>query len=285
MNYKELSKLFRTLDKRYLKAALRKKPKVDSHFQMPHLQSTSYVQIADQHHLGRYLKLFPNFNKENLPVTFPHIMAFPRHMELMLDRRFPFPLAGLVHIRNEIESIRPIPVHSRISMTVTIDEYTKTQKGLEFDIKTDIFHNRDCVWKSRSTILYRMASGEKPQKKDKKPFPDYQNRETFKVPVDIGLKYADVSGDFNPIHLYPMTAKLFGYNRNIAHGMWSLTKSLELLDSKLQGPNTKISCDFKLPIFVPSTIQFTSSEEDGRVLFGVLSKDGNRPHVIGEIQN
>lgn len=44
---------------------------------------------------------------------------------------------------------------------------------------------------------------------------------TFK---DTGLRFAAVVSDYNPIHLYPATAKLFGFKRPIAHGMFVAAK-------------------------------------------------------------
>jgi acyl dehydratase len=40
----------------------------------------------------------------------------------------------------------------------------------------------------------------------------------------LGLKYAAVVSDYNPIHLYGVTAKLFGFRKPIAHGMYFAAK-------------------------------------------------------------
>ena len=37
-----------------------------------------------------------------LPVTYPHMHAFPLHMALILSDGFPFPAMGLVHVCNSI---------------------------------------------------------------------------------------------------------------------------------------------------------------------------------------
>ena len=42
----------------------------------------------------------------------------------------------------------------------------------------------------------------------------------WRVPDDIGRRYAKVSGDVNPIHMSSLTAKALGFKRAIAHGMW-----------------------------------------------------------------
>ncbi|MDI7027729.1 hypothetical protein QMO31_32275, partial [Pseudomonas aeruginosa] len=41
-----------------------------------------------------------------LPPTYPHILAFPLQMALLTDKRFPFPLLGLVHLENRIDVLR-----------------------------------------------------------------------------------------------------------------------------------------------------------------------------------
>ena len=50
---------------------------------------------------------------------------------------------------------------------------------------------------------------------------------------DIGRRYGAVSGDRNPIHLYPLTARLFGFRRAIAHGMWTKARCLAALEGRL----------------------------------------------------
>lgn len=51
----------------------------------------------------------------------------------------------------------------------------------------------------------------------------------FPVPADTGLRYASATGDYNPHHLYPWTARLVGYRLPMAHGMWTLAKTLTLI--------------------------------------------------------
>ena len=55
----------------------------------------------------------------------------------------------------------------------------------------------------------------------------------MRVPGDIGRRYAAVSGDRNPIHLYPLTARAFGFPRAIAHGMWLKARTLAALEGRL----------------------------------------------------
>ena len=52
----------------------------------------------------------------------------------------------------------------------------------------------------------------------------------WKAPADIGRQYAKVSGDYNPIHLSAVSAKLFGFPTAIAHGLWNKARTLAALE-------------------------------------------------------
>ena len=55
---------------------------------------------------------------------------------------------------------------------------------------------------------------------------------TVHVPASIGLQYARVTGDYNPHHLYPWTARLVGYSNAMAHGMWTLQRALQCVKGR-----------------------------------------------------
>jgi acyl dehydratase len=48
----------------------------------------------------------------------------------------------------------------------------------------------------------------------------------IKVSGNMGRRYAAVSGDYSPHHLYGWAAWLLGYPKQIAHGMWTLSRCL-----------------------------------------------------------
>jgi hypothetical protein len=57
----------------------------------------------------------------------------------------------------------------------------------------------------------------------------------WRVPGDIGRRYARVSGDSNPIHLHPLTAKALGQPGAIAHAMWTKARCLAALEACTRG--------------------------------------------------
>ena len=58
-------------------------------------------------------------------------------------------------------------------------------------------------------------------------------RRPGRFPSDLGRRYGSVSGDLNPIHLSDPTAKLFGFPRAIAHGMWTKARCLAALHDRI----------------------------------------------------
>ena len=63
---------------------------------------------VDPTHLARYRQICGFRDDGLLPATYPHILAFALQMQLLTDKRFPFPLLGLVHLENRIRVIRPL---------------------------------------------------------------------------------------------------------------------------------------------------------------------------------
>src|SRR5207248_11257442 len=62
----------------------------------------------DRDHLARYDHVCGFRIGDELPATYPHVLAFPLALELMTEREFPFALLGLVHVSNRIDQRRPL---------------------------------------------------------------------------------------------------------------------------------------------------------------------------------
>src|SRR5207302_4355764 len=77
----------------------------------------------------------------------------------------------------------------------------------------------------------------------------------WRVPRNIGRRYAAVSGDVNPIHLNPLAARLFGFRRAIAHGMWLKARCFAALEGRLPDALTA-TVEFKSPLLLPLMVAF-----------------------------
>lgn len=238
----------------------------------------------DAKHLASYRKVCGFSADGNLPVTYPHMHAFPLHMMLVLDKDFPFPAMGLVHVRNNITQYRPIAEREQLNIECHLGNLNKVDKGYEFSIFTSVTTGGEQVWESESVNFFRSGSGSGGKKKDApKPTPATDTVE-WQVAADTGRRYGAVSGDRNPIHLYPLSAKLFGFKRQIAHGMWSKARCLAEIQSQLPQDAFSVEVQFKLPMFIPAAVKFENKDVKGGFDFRLLAKDGIKPHLAGQIR-
>ncbi|QYX78182.1 MaoC family dehydratase [Streptomyces akebiae] len=72
---------------------------------------------------------------------------------------------------------------------------------------------------------------------------------------DVGRRYGAVSGDRNPIHLHPLGARLFGFPRAIAHGMWTVARCLAEHGTP---PATLVRAEFRAPVPLPGAVTYTA---------------------------
>lgn len=216
-----------------------------------------------------------------LPPSYPHILAFPLHMALMTDSRFPFGPVGLVHIENEITQHRPLSPCDRLSFTVSATQLEPHAKGKTFAIVTDARVRGELVWQERSTML-RRGKGDPNAARGSADAGDAggssAKRAEWKVPGDTGRRYAAASGDRNPIHMHPLTAKAFGFPRAIAHGMWAKARCLAELEPELPEAFT-VAVGFRKPILLPATVEFASDGND----FSLRNPESGALHLTGRI--
>jgi hypothetical protein len=212
------------------------------------------------------------------------MLAFPLHMGIMTDGSFPYPAIGTVHLRNAITQRRPIAPTEVLDVTATATNLRAHAKGKVFDLVTAITSDGEAVWESTSTYL-RVGKGDQEAPSEGAPFDVVpSNGVEWRLPGNLGRRYAAVSGDHNPIHLYPLTAKAFGFPRQIAHGMWSKARCVAAIANRLPDEVT-VEVEFKKPILLPGTVAFGSRVVDygpHRGLdFSLTNPKSGAPHLVG----
>jgi acyl dehydratase len=256
--------------------------------EMPSLtMALSDVQV-DRDRLASYDRVCGFALGDTLSPTYPHMLAFPLHLALMTDGRFPFGAIGLVHIANSITQLRPIKASETLSIRVWATRIEPHPRGRQFTIHTEVSSGDEVVWTSASTNLKR-GGGEGDGDAVRSADVDVDIQElpataTWKLPGDLGRRYGAVSGDLNPIHVHPLTARLFGFPTAIAHGMWTKARCLAALESRLPDSFTAV-VSFKKPILLPATVQFAEagSVGEGGIKFGVRDANKGTPHLTGTV--
>jgi hypothetical protein len=260
--------------------------------EIPEIQLELPGVRAEAENVAAYARVCGFPLRDSLPVTYPHVLAFPLQMAVMADGSFPFGAVGLVHVENRIVQHRPVGVAEQFDLLVRPTPLQPHRSGRTFSLVTEVRVDGELVWESVSTMLRRgkpspsdanQVSGQSERKLDSDPDGEFVASAEWRLGGDLGRRYASVSGDRNPIHMHSLTAKPLGFPAAIAHGMWSKARALAALDGRLPAA-LEADVRFRKPILLPAKVQFGSRDGDGEIDFSVRDSKRHTPHLDGRVR-
>ena len=262
--------------------------------QLPSSVYTVDQLVIDQANLRDYRKICGFMNDGRVPATYFAVLSQALQMNMMAKPDFPFAMLGLVHLENSVTQHRVIFDTETVRMSVQLDNLRAHDKGQQFDFVTMVFVGEELVWQGVSTYLSRQKkSKQSPQAAKPKETITFAKLDAsegglslpIEVQEDIGRRYAFVSGDFNLIHLHPLSARAFGFPKAIAHGMWTKARALAAIARSFELPAAyQVQVSFRQPVFLPSAIELVTDAPDALgIEFGLYSKDGKKTHALGTI--
>lgn len=266
--------------------ALRARGRLAEGQTIPRIEARAGGVIADPAKLRDYRSICGFADSDKLPVSFPQVLGFPLQMAAMTHEKFPLRLLGLVHVRNLITQYRPLDAREPLDIVAYIEGHRVVHNGIEFDIVTEVRDGGGALaWRSVASTLSRgKGSGQRPARKpaaaQKLEFGRYAS---WDVPENIGRRYGLNAGDVNPIHLMALTARLFGFKRHIAHGMWTMARCAAELGDELPAKPYSLAVSFKQPVFLPSSVLMKYGPTASGFEFVLLSEDGEKTHLIGQV--
>ena len=220
----------------------------------------------------------------HIPSTYLFVKSFNLKTYLMSSMEMPFPMLGMVHFANKIKQIEPLNYNEKFSIICRTGNLIAHSKGQAFEINTSVEINGKSIWEETMVSLCKGKEGiGEVLEWDIQDIADKYEKRTWNFEDNLGLKYAQASGDFNPIHLHPISAQLFGFKRHIIHGMYTAGKVLAQF-SKVWNQPHEFATSFKTPIFLPSAVVFRNSEVENNITLDVVDKSETQPHLKGYIK-
>ncbi|AZA10714.1 MaoC/PaaZ C-terminal domain-containing protein [Corynebacterium gerontici] len=246
----------------------------------------------DVDHLASYCEATGFRLGNEAPMLYPYVLAFPLAILCMNHPTFPFAPMGVVHLANEIQQHRPLRVGEEFSAEVRAENLRPHRRGLLVDMITRVFVGEELVWEQNSTFLKVGAkfSSKAPTavrtrgqdgarrleaQVDRARTPEALLRFT---PADVA-RYAEASGDKNPIHTSKLGAKLFGFPRTIAHGMFTLAAVLAGQEGRM-GEAVRVRAEFHKPVLLPARVEVI---RNGDVLTVIKAGDHQKVHLVVEV--
>ena len=262
---------------RLLRAALRKGNKqllsdwfnARQPIEIPTISSTQHFKACDfQSRLADFNALH-HWQHAHLHPCFSQFLGLAQHINALSDRQSPFPLMGLVQINNQIVCNVPLQ-NDDMTIDCHFSAIEPHPHGITVEVNIDVTQFGQTSVCASSTYLYRMSPDEVADKKTSlrqaldtpamTPLPDDS---MYRLEENAGRKYARISGDYNPIHFYDWSARLFGFKSSIAHGMHVLALALSNLENQYailgKAPVT-VTNQFLYPATLPCTFAMKSSQ-------------------------
>jgi acyl dehydratase len=253
--------------------------------EIPDVDLTLAGVEVDREKVGAYAKVCGFSLRDQLPVTYPHVLAFPLHMAAMADGSFPFGAVGLVHIENRIVQHRPIAIGEKLEIRVRATPLEPHPRGRTFAFVSEAFIDGELVWEDISRMLRRGGGGSRPatathqgsRGEDAGESPTggpageavaAEANAEWRLGEDLGRRYAAVSGDRNPIHMHSLAAKPLGFPKAIAHGMWTKARCVAALEGRLPD-SFSVEVRFRKPILLPALVQLASAQHGAEIDFAV----------------
>ena len=222
-------------------------------------------------------------------LSYLQTLFIPMLGEYITSSFFPLNPLGLVQISQSLELKQDFILSDPLELTCHLEKVECAPMGTKTHFLLQAVAKNELVWQGVSVYLSRSG-----QRRSKVKSPALENssgqcREIISVPEDTGRRYAAVSGDCNPHHLYPVLAKMFGFKTAIAHGMWSFARVLASLENDCCfEPGMAAEVYFKRPIFLPAKtrleIHSPISGDDARMIgFELWDEPRKTPHLKGRI--
>lgn len=229
--------------------------------------------LLESEWLTRYLKICEWQTDQALstPLTVGQVCAAHAQSALLLGPHFPLSPLGLVHASNEILAHTTLPLNTPLWVWVWFGKTEWRPRGMCIDLHTVISTRtqRDQpLWIGKTQAFKAHAPDQAARKAQRaqvqQSSPALSTHKNalasvhFPLAPNMGRRYAPIAGDRNPIHLYPWSARLFGFKRPIMHGMWSLARSLAYANPNPEASSIgALQVTFKRPIDLPSTPSLT----------------------------
>jgi len=255
---------------------------------LPHFNGVWPGAKADAALIKRYAEVCGLPDDSFYPLLYPHVLTSAIHIDFISRPEFPLSPMGAVHTRMHVLQHAPIAADAVVDIECKLTSTRVLKPGIEFEITTTLAQNGVKVWESLSANLIRGKKfGEPEEASDFSHLPDLESEpvETgWKVPKDMGWRYAKITGDYNPIHVSRVLAKFMGFDRDLIYGMWSAARCLAHLPQLDTARPIRADILFKGPVYMESDVAMKRVTGESGQSFDLYCAGNPRPVIRGRVR-
>jgi hypothetical protein len=262
----------------------RKKP-ADPVERLPRVTYVIPRAILDGAHLDQYRKVCGFKAAQGVPLIYPQMLTFPLVMEFLASEHCPWPALGTVHLANTVEQYQTLHCGDVVRVEASSGDLIAHDKGQIFTLKLRIFRGDTLIWRATQSLLRTEVGNPHGTIYASSLDADLplSRQADFQACASIGRRYGRMSGDINPIHLSALSARLFGFRRAIAHGMWTKARALAILLPDHPVDEASATVEFKTPLFLPGFATLWTHDNHNSQRFELRDALGQKPHLRGQL--
>ena len=220
--------------------------------------------------------------------VFPVVPSFQAFMGATMDPELQADVLRLVHGQEEHILHKPIRPGDTLKIHSVLESIEQKDSGETFTVVgTHTNQDGDVVAEVRGTMFIRGSGGGKKSAPAEEPQREVVYEETTKVDEDQTQRYAEASGDHNPIHLDENVAKMAGLPGIINHGMCTMAIATKgAVDGLAGGDPTRVkrvAVRFSKPVFPGQELTtrfWKESESGGATTYGFETYNPDGAAVI-----
>ncbi|WP_156885689.1 MaoC/PaaZ C-terminal domain-containing protein [Massilia niastensis] len=228
------------------------------------VQATWLLGRIDLGHVRRYCAAF-GFSGDAVPLTFLYLLAQRAQLATMLEGDIPFRLPGLIHVDNTLTQHGPVLLARPLAIATALHMQPPAPNGaLHCVLETRAHDGERLAFECASTYLVKRGSRRSGDKPAQQELPAGTAAGGWTLARDAGRRYAALSGDWNPIHLWPWTARLMGMRAPIIHGAHTMAKACAQLEQASGRRMESIACAFRSPAPLGAQVSLAAGPEAGQ---------------------
>ncbi|MBF0102369.1 MAG: hypothetical protein HQK77_15815 [Desulfobacterales bacterium] len=223
----------------------------------------------------------PAWYKNTIPAHMFHQWGFPILARTIQDT--PYDLSKTLNGGVRIDIHHPLVVNEPLYLQAQLIDMDDNGKRVVFkqQLITGTAKNPTCIVCEVTAIVpLKQDHSVKEPKKEKAQIPD-NCREIGKWNLygNLGLDFAFLTGDFNPVHWNKLYARISGFLNCILHGFSTVARSIETLNLSLWSGQVDRLQSFEarlaIPIVVPSQVGVFVDDNGGIFVGSVLGAPAN----------
>ncbi len=224
-----------------------------------------------------------------LPPVFSSVWEAALALRLLNHSMVPPPTGGVIHRESECVPLRPLRLYDTFRCRLELERAEPDRRGIRLCLLSRTWNGAEQLCQeNRSVLLLRtaaatergggMAEGGKAGRMAEEPITAWREITRWFLRGSHGRRYARASGDYNPIHLWSLTARPFGFRRPILHGfcIQALVAHALIAHRRNADPTRlrRLQTVFRSPLFLPATVALVVADTAHATQFRVVGAEG-----------